>query len=123
MNPRVLVVDDEVVLCSVLEDLLKLEGCEVATCRDVKSANEELKKQNFDAAMLDIFLPGDPSGFDLARKLLKDYPGTEVILMTGSTNKAALEAASLTGDYTCIDKPFNLEDVLRVVGKTLAASG
>lgn len=123
MSPRVLVVDDEAVLCSVLEDLLKLEGCEVATCPDVETAGEELKKQEFDAAMLNIFMSGGSSGIELARKILADYPGTEVIMMTGSGERAVLESAHLKGGYTCIDKPFNLEDVLRVVGRTLAVHG
>jgi ActR/RegA family two-component response regulator len=39
--------------------------------------------------------------------------------MTGYADKADVESACLSGAYTCIAKPFNLDDVLKVVGMVL----
>ena len=119
MHPRVLIVDDEIGLCSVLQDLLELEGYETVVCHDAASAREKLVEDKFDVAMLDVFLSEGPVGIDLARYILAEHPNTGVVLMTGYADKADVEAACLSGAYTCIAKPFNLDDVVRVIGMTL----
>ena len=119
MLPQVLVVDDEVGLCLVLKDLLELEGYEVAFCHDIPSACEKLAAGKFDAVLVDVFLTADPVGIELARHILSAYPDTSVILMTGYARKADIDEACLMGAFTCIDKPFSLDDVVRVVGISL----
>ena len=119
MLPRVLVVDDEMELGHVLSDLLELEGCEVAVCSDIASARDKLAGDKFDVAMLDVYLSESPIGLDLARHILDECPDTSVILMTGYADEAEVDAACLNGAYTCIAKPFSLEDVVKVVGMAL----
>lgn len=119
MLGRVLVVDDEVELVVVIRDLLELEGFEVMVGHDVASAREMLAGGKFDLAILDVFLSDGPGGLDLARHILAEFPDTGVILMTGYADKVDIDEACLSGAYTCIAKPFNLDDVLRVVAKAL----
>jgi len=119
MLGRVLVVDDEVELGVVVKDLLEIEGFEVMASHDAVSAREKLADGKFDLAILDVFLSGGPTGLDLARYILTEFPDTSVILMTGYADKVDIDEACLSGAYTCIAKPFNLDDVLRVVAKAL----
>jgi len=119
MLGRVLVVDDEVELATVIKDLLELEGFEAMVGHDVASAREMLAGGKFDAAILDVFLSDGPTGLDLARYILAEFPDTSVIFMTGYADKADIDEACLSGAYACIAKPFNLDDVLRVVAKAL----
>lgn len=116
MPPRVLVVDDEHGLRSVLEDLLDMEGFAVRSCGDRISAMAELESGEFDVALLDVFLSNRPEGLALAGHILAEKPRTRVILMTGFADAADVEQACLSGVFACIAKPFSLDDVLRTVG-------
>lgn len=119
MRPRVLVVDDEPALCEILQDLLDMEGYDVTVRHDYESAAEVLCAESFDLAMFDVYLCASPVGLDLARLVFTDYPGTAVVIMTGFADLAGIQKACLSGAYSCIDKPFNLDDVVRVVGMAL----
>lgn len=119
MAARILVVDDEKGLTDVLSDLLDMEGYEVAVCHDAVSAREKLIADTFDAAMLDVFLSDQPVGLDLANHIFAEYPQTAVILMTGYADKADVDSTCISGAYTCIAKPFNLDEVLRVIEMVL----
>ncbi len=120
MSRDVLIVDDEPCLCSILEELLTLEGYRVCTCRDARSARRKLAEMIFDLAMLDVFLFNKPYGLDLGRYILAEYPATRVVFMTGYADSAEIDSACLSGAYTCIAKPFDLDDVVRVIGIVLA---
>lgn len=115
MAARILVVDDEKGLTDVLSDLLDMEGYQTQVCHDAVSARQALAVGKFDVAMLDVFLTNEPIGLDLAKHIFAEYPQTAVILMTGYADKADVEHACLSGVYTCIAKPFNLNDVLNVI--------
>ena len=116
---RILIVDDEKGITDVLKDFLELEGLETAVRHDVESAREALENGSFNAAMVDVFLSDGPVGLDLARYIFAYYPNTRVILMTGYADRAEVAATCLAGAYTCLDKPFDLDDVLRVLGTAL----
>jgi len=119
MAQRILVMDDEAGLCSVLRDLLETEGFEVTDCRDVHSATQELACRAFDAAILDVYISDQPVGLDLAQRILAEFPDTGVILMTGYADRGDVAAACLSGAYTCVEKPFNLHDVLHALSLSL----
>jgi DNA-binding NtrC family response regulator len=119
MAQRILVVDDEDGLCSVLQDLLEMEGFEAVVCRDIDAATEELACRAFDAAILDVYISDQPVGLDLAQRILAEFPDTGVILMTGYADRGDVAAACLSGAYTCVEKPFNLHDVLHALSLSL----
>lgn len=123
MPGRILVVDDEVGLALVLTDLFEMEGYEVTAVHDVASAERELETNRFDLAMVDVFISNAPVGIGLAKKILTEHKDTGVVIMTGFAHRADIEAACLSGAYTCIDKPFNLDDVLRVAEMILDSRG
>jgi DNA-binding NtrC family response regulator len=120
MTPKVLVVDDEAGLRMVLQDLLETEGYSVSVCHDTASARHELSSGQFHLALVDVFLSNQPEGAMLAREILRDYPNTGVILMTGFADTSDIEAAYAFGAFTCISKPFSLDDVLMAVESALA---
>lgn len=116
---RVLVVDDEEALCCVLKDTLEMEGCEVEVCQNGQSAHESLARSSFDVALVDVFLSDGPSGLALGRQILSNYPQTSLVLVTGFAEEADIRAGYASGAYTCIRKPFILDDVIRVVRKAM----
>lgn len=123
MTARILVVDDEKGLTDVLRDLLESEGYETEVCHDAVSAREKLAASKYDAAMLDVFLSNEPLGLDLANHIFAEYPGAGVIMMTGYADRADIDSACLNGAFTCIDKPFFLDDVLNAIDMALNGAG
>ena len=112
MAKRVLVVDDEVTLCDLLNEAMSDVGYLVRTANNVAAARVILEKENFDLIVLDIMMPGE-SGFDLLRPLRKEQKSTiPVILLTGVSAEAdKLQAFELGADDYVV-KPFSLPEFL-----------
>ena len=76
-----LVEDSDEVSCITLEYLQEL-GHQAVAVSDAEAALARLKNQRFDAVMTDVSLPG-MSGIDLAKELVKQYPGLPVVISSG----------------------------------------
>lgn len=77
---RVLIIDDDRELCSLLQDFLGLEGFRADAIHDGAEAVEALKGNEYDAIVLDVMLPRI-QGFDVLRKL-REFSATPVIMLT-----------------------------------------
>ena len=80
-RPAILIVDDEETICDIICEELSAQGyvCDVAL--NAEDALVELKRRNFDVALLDIKLPGI-SGIGLLRTIEKCYQMTAIIMIT-----------------------------------------
>ena len=119
MPTRILVVDDEEDICTILKFNLTKEGYEVLTANSSEEAMK-LGLASFDLVLLDVMM-GGMSGFDLARMMKKD-PCTEripVIYITArDTEDDAVEGLDLGAD-DYISKPFSIREVLSRVKAVL----
>src|SRR3974377_1620866 len=79
---RVLFVDDERPLQEFMKSELPRLGHEVTVCPDGRAALKVLEKASFDAAILDLRMPG-MTGIEVLEHLKKVSPDTEAIVMTG----------------------------------------
>jgi DNA-binding NtrC family response regulator len=126
---RILVVDDEVGIRELLSEILNDEGHEVVSAENAQSARSARATQQFDAILLDIWMP-DTDGVTL----LKEWAGqntlasTPVIMMSGhGTIDTAVEATRI-GAIDFLEKPITLTKLLKAVsvalnrGKTPAAA-
>jgi len=115
-KPNILVVDDDIELCNFFQYLLEEEkGYRPVLAYSGKKALENLEKENFNLALVDLKLP-DIDGLFLLKEIKKNQPGCQVIIMTGySTIKTAVEAIKL-GALDYLEKPFEelseLEEVI-----------
>src|SRR5438128_2126245 len=92
---RVLFVDDEKPLQELLRTELPRLGHEVTVCPDGKTALKVLEKAKFDAAILDLRMPG-MTGIELLEHLKRISPHTEAVVMTGHASmETAIEAVRL----------------------------
>lgn len=98
MAYKVLVVDDEIAVRELLRDLLRKESCQVRCCASAEETLEILKKEYFDAVLLDIKLPG-MSGLEALRKIKELRKDTVVIMITGFGYDE--ELISKSRDYGC----------------------
>lgn len=105
-----LFVDDE----PAIRDVMKLElprmGHDVVMCEDGHAALKALEKQAFDAAIVDLRMPG-LSGWDVIEHIKKVSPETEVIISTGHGDIDAAIQAVRSGAYDFLRKPCKLVEI------------
>ena len=107
---RLLLVDDDMLLLETMQEMLKTEGFQVATCASAEAAEEVLRavRPPHDLVITDLVMPGR-SGMDVLRTALALNPGCTVLVLSGfGTVKEATEAMDL-GAYGLVNKPFQME--------------
>ena len=82
---KILVVDDEVQIRTLLSRMLELERYEVCQAGDCRTALKQLEFQSPDVVLCDVFLP-DGNGVDLVSSVKKTAPNVEIILLTAHGN-------------------------------------
>ncbi len=117
---RVLVVDDEESVRWALTRALEGAGYQVELAGDGQSGSTAAENPDVDLVLLDVRLPGR-DGLAVLGELRKRRPDLPVIMMTAyGTLPVAVEAMK-QGAYDYIGKPFDVDEVLLVVGKALEA--
>jgi DNA-binding NtrC family response regulator len=107
---RILFADDEKSLQEFMRSELPGLGHEVTVCPDGRAAIKALEKGSFDAAILDLRMPG-MTGIEVLEHLKKVAPDTEAIVMTGHASmETAIEAVRL-GAFDYITKPCKLAEI------------
>jgi len=111
---RILFVDDE----SAIREVMKLElprmGHDVIICEDGAAALKALEQHSFDAAIVDLRMPG-MSGWDVIDHVKKVSPETEVIISTGHGDMEAAIQAVRRGAYDFLPKPCRLYEIAAVL--------
>ena len=116
---RILVVDDEDALRTVLCGELVSEGFEVQSAADGDEAIEILNKESFDLILLDIKMPR-VNGFDVLKHVKEKHPDTKVVMLTGFADlKNAIESKKL-GAEDFVSKPYDLVDLLTTIERVLS---
>src|ERR1700756_3646408 len=111
---RVLFVDDETSLREFMKSELPRLGHEVTVCPDGRTAVKTLEKASFDAAILDLRMPG-MSGIEVLEHLKKVSPDTEAVVMTGHASMETATMAMRLGAADYITKPCKLADIEAVL--------
>src|ERR1700761_5873200 len=118
---HILIVDDEADIRDSLEAILREEEYVVTTAGTAAEALELLRDADFQAVLLDIWLP-DGDGLDVLAQIRGDEPtkspragSPEVIMISGhGTIEAAVRATKL-GAYDFLEKPLSLDRTLLVL--------
>ncbi|MBI3530211.1 MAG: sigma 54-interacting transcriptional regulator [Betaproteobacteria bacterium] len=121
-SQRILIVDDEADIRSLLREVLSDEGYEIELAADAAQAYASCARRNPDLVLLDIWMP-DTDGITLLREwsrgpTMADCP---VVMMSGhGTVETAVEAIRL-GAFDFVEKPLSLAKLLRTVERALDA--
>jgi DNA-binding NtrC family response regulator len=111
-KPRLLIVDDDRHVLESMADWLRGQGYELDASPGYANALERLRGRSFELVLADVRLR-DGDGFDLLEQCRRNWPGTQVILMTGyGTPDGAIEAIH-AGAFDYITKPI-IGDELRM---------
>jgi DNA-binding NtrC family response regulator len=118
-NGRLLVVEDEELMRSILRRLLEGEGYEVVTADSAENALQLAAEHVFDVILSDIKMAGI-DGIELLDRLKTDDERAMVIIMTAYSSVDTAVAALRKGAYDYITKPFVNEDLLQTVRNAVA---
>jgi DNA-binding response OmpR family regulator len=116
----VLVVDDEANYARVMAIGLRIEGFEVATANDADAALGMLAAETFDAAIVDLMMPGT-NGIQLARVLRDRHPATRVLLTSAYHLSEPQLVRADCGAVGFVPKPFDLSELARFLRGKLCA--
>src|SRR5262245_415802 len=115
-NLRILFADDERSLQEFMRSELPRLGHEVVVCPDGRQAVKSLQTSKFDAALLDLRMPG-LTGIEVLEEIKKVSPETDVVIMTGHASiETAIDAVRL-GAFDYITKPCKLTEIEAILRK------
>ncbi|HKK21598.1 MAG TPA: response regulator [candidate division Zixibacteria bacterium] len=111
---KILIVDDEEMMRSLLEKILKREGYNVIAAEDGVQAVEILKKEDVSLVISDMKMPR-MDGFELLKYVKQEYPNVGIIIMTAYGDTYTVKDALLLGADEYITKPFKSYEISLVV--------
>ncbi len=115
---KILIVDDEPDLLLIVQETLRLAGHDPITCSNPQMAQELLDKGSFDAAILDVQMPG-MTGFELVESLRQD-PRTAslpILLLSAQTRSEDRVRGLRLGANDYLGKPFDPDELLLRIAK------
>ncbi|NOZ87791.1 MAG: response regulator [Deltaproteobacteria bacterium] len=115
---RVLVLDDEKIVCDRLTEHFSKKGLEVEAFTDSQQAIDRIASQDFDVIITDLKMKG-PTGMDVVHFVRRNRPGAELIVITGYASIDTAREAEYSGVYKFITKPFKMNNLAKSVMKAV----
>jgi two-component system nitrogen regulation response regulator NtrX len=120
---KILIVDDEEDIRSLIADILRDEGYETLTAHNDKEAITLFQKEKPEAVILDIWLEGsEQDGLGILKKIIKINHACPVIMMSGHGNIETAVSCIQYGAYDFIEKPFQADKLLVTLKRAIEAS-
>ncbi|MDR0553744.1 MAG: sigma-54 dependent transcriptional regulator [Treponema sp.] len=116
---NILIIDDEPGIRSALAAILEDERYRVFTAEDALAGMEILNREPVDLIFLDVLLPR-MGGLEALQRLRLEWPGVEVIVISGHANVDMAVRAVKFGAFDFLEKPLSLDRVLTVCRNALA---
>ena len=114
---RVLVVDDDRFQRELVRDVLA-DRADVKECADADQALSVLRQERVDLILSDLSMPGR-SGLELLQSVLRDFPGTDFVLVTANASVASAVEALRMGATDYLEKPVRSEDLILALERAL----
>ena len=119
LNQRILIVDDDKIVRAVLSNLAKKEGFEVAVAEQGEEALEIMRSKPPDLLITDIRMPG-MDGMEVLRQAKDLDQELPVVLITATADVQGAVKAIKAGAHDYLAKPFDKNEVFRVIHRALA---
>ena len=116
---RILVVDDEPLVCEAIGMMLSFDGHEVVTAGSGKEALALFERDTFDLVTTDYTMP-EMKGDELARALKVRLPGQPVIMITAHAEMFKNDVVAMSGVDQLVSKPFKLQELRDAIQKVTA---
>jgi len=116
---KIMVLDDEPIVCKRLKPALEKQGYDVDTFTQSSDAMEQIKNVNYDIIITDLKMKG-VDGMQLLTEAKQRSPKTEVIVITGFATMETAKESFHKGVFDFIAKPFKLSEIQDVVTRAEA---
>ena len=123
---RIMIMDDEEMIRNLVERALSRIGYEVVSAEDGDAAvrlYREAKEAGapIDLIIMDLTIPGGLGGKDAIKEIHKIDPAAKVIVSSGYSNDPVMANFSEYGFCGAMVKPFQMQELMKVVGKTVSS--
>ena len=119
---KILIIDDEEKIRTLLSRIIGLEGFEVQQAADCKTGLNKLERQDFDVVLCDVKLP-DGNGVDLTKKIKDKFPLVEIILLTAYGNIPDGVQAIKNGAFDYITKGDDNNKIIPLLHRAIEKAG
>ena len=116
---RILVVDDDAAIRTVVGQALKRDGHRITTAATIAEAEVQLAANPPDVLISDVVLP-DGNGLDLVDRVVRQHPGLPVIVLSAQNTLTTAVRSTEVGAFDYLPKPFDLDALSRTVQSALA---
>lgn len=117
-SKRVLVVDDEAIVCKSYERVLTDAGYSVRTARNGQDALEACRAESFDVMLADLKMP-DMDGLEVTRRVKTEFPQVQILIITGYPTQQSADEARGLGVFDYLPKPLSPEQLSAVTAAAL----
>lgn len=107
---RILVVDDEPIVCKTIHDILSALGYDVTVLHDGLQAKKHLETQAFNLILSDLSMPGF-DGMSLLKHIQEQQIHTPVIILASLMDPSVEQRALDQGAKACLDKPVQFQQL------------
>jgi CheY-like chemotaxis protein len=118
-NPiKVLVVDDKKVIQDFFDFTLGFYGHQITVVQNPNEVAKIIKEKTFDIAFVDIIMP-EKNGIEVLKIIKGIRPDFPVVMMSGYSIQEQKDEALRLGAQGCLKKPFELEDIKKVIKQVI----
>lgn len=114
-KPGILVIDDDPLVCTLFEDVLKANGLEITTVNDPIKGLDLIKSNEYAMVFLDLRMPG-MDGAELFKQIREAKRDMAVTIITGFPDGDLMMKALAHGPFGVMRKPFKEADILLAIG-------
>jgi Response regulator containing CheY-like receiver, AAA-type ATPase, and DNA-binding domains len=118
LEAKILIVDDELVICKSCEKIFRREGHDVKYVTSGKEAIQILESERFDVVFTDLKMI-DIGGMEVLQTIKQKYPETIAIVITGFATIASAVETMRGGAFDFLPKPFTPSELLAVLDRAL----
>jgi len=115
---NILVVDDKKVIGDFFNLTMGYYGHRITVVHDLAQTLEAVKHHHFDIAFMDVMMP-ERDGVEILKEVKSIVPQLPVVMMSGYSLDDKRQEASLLGAVCCLKKPFEVDDIRRVIKTTI----
>ena len=115
----ILIADDDAAIRTVLNQALSRAGYEVRSCGNAATLWRWISQGDGDLVITDVLLP-DENAFDLLPRIKKARPELPILVMSAQNTFMTAIRASERGAYEYLPKPFDLKELIAIVGRALS---
>ena len=115
---KVLVIDDKRIIGDLFEFTLGYSGHAITAVNNPKEGLDLIRREKFDVIFLDIIMPGR-DGVSVLEELKQISPDVPVVMMSGYSVEEKRNRVKELGAVTCLKKPFEMDDVRKIVKEAL----